>query len=282
MFKVGFIDYFLNEWHADNYPDMLAKATGGEVKVTCAYGLVEKNPNGTGMTNAEWSEKLQIPLVSSVDKLIAESDCLVVLSPDHPEMHWTLCQEALRSGKRVFVDKTFALTRRIAEDLFELADNNKTPVFSCSSLRFANEIKDLPTGGFEFIASRGPGSFETYLIHQLEPIIKLVSDEVRRVMYTGCGATPAMLLEFASGETATTAQFGWDCPFALCGRKANGEEICINEMTDFFDNFIHVLAQFFMGKINVPVPAKDTVTVMSVIEAAAKAKGKPLEWVTIQ
>jgi hypothetical protein len=91
MVKVGFIDYFLNEWHADNYPDMLYKASDGKVKVTAAYGLIEKNPKGEGLTNAEWSEKMNIPLIPSIDALISQSDCLVVLSPDHPEMHWQLC-----------------------------------------------------------------------------------------------------------------------------------------------------------------------------------------------
>jgi hypothetical protein len=179
------------------------------------------------------------------------------------------------------VDKTFALTRKIAEDLFELADKHNTPMFSCSSLRFSDEIKDAQTGGFEFITSRGPGTFETYLIHLLEPMIKLMDDEVKRVMYSGSGSTPAVTLEFASGATAATAQFGWDCPFALIGKKTNGDELYINEMNNFFDNFIDTLSQFFMGKIDVPVPPKDTITIMSVIEAAAKAKQKPLEWVNL-
>jgi hypothetical protein len=281
MVKIGFIDYFLNEWHADNYPAMLDKASGGAVKVTGAYALIDKNPNGEGMTNAEWSEKMQIPLVASVDKLISESDCLVVLSPDHPEMHGELCQEALRSGKRVYVDKTFATTRKTAEDLFDLAVKFNTPMFSCSSLRFANEIKDIPPGGFEFISSRGPGTFETYLIHQIEPIVKLMDGDVKKVMYIGSGATPATVLEFTSGAVAATAQFGWDCPFALIGKKKGGEEITINEMTGFFDNFIETLAQFFMGKTGVPVPARDTVAVMAALEAAEKAKAKPMEWVAI-
>jgi hypothetical protein len=231
------------------------------------------------MTNAEWSEKLRIPLFSSIDTLISKSDCLVVLSPNNPEMHWELCQEALRSGKRVFVDKTFSPTRKIAEDLFELADRHNTPLFSCSSLRFSDELKDIPPGGFEFIASRGPGSFETYLIHQLEPMIKLMNESVKRVMYNGFGTTPALTLEFASGAAATTVQFGWDCPFAISAKRASGEELYINEMSGFFDNFIDTLARFFMGNIGVPVPAKETIAIMSAIEAAGKAKNKPMEWV---
>ena len=34
MKKVGFVDYFLDEWHANNYPEMIKNATAGEMIVT--------------------------------------------------------------------------------------------------------------------------------------------------------------------------------------------------------------------------------------------------------
>ena len=27
--KIGFIDYYLDEWHSNNYPELIAKASGG-------------------------------------------------------------------------------------------------------------------------------------------------------------------------------------------------------------------------------------------------------------
>ena len=38
--QVGFIDYYLDEWHANNYPRMLKELTGGEVEVAYAYGQI--------------------------------------------------------------------------------------------------------------------------------------------------------------------------------------------------------------------------------------------------
>ena len=39
MHKIGFIDYFLDEWHAEKYPGWIEKASSGSMKVAYAYGM---------------------------------------------------------------------------------------------------------------------------------------------------------------------------------------------------------------------------------------------------
>lgn len=56
MKKIGFIDYYLDEWHANNYPDFIKKQSCGRYEVCCAYGKID-SPIG-GMTNEEWSKKV--------------------------------------------------------------------------------------------------------------------------------------------------------------------------------------------------------------------------------
>ena len=137
MKKIGFIDYFLDEWHANNYPKFIKDAVGDEFVVAYAYGEID-SPNGK--TNREWADSFGVELLGTIDEVIEKSDVLIVLSPDHPERHWDLCQKPFRSGKRVYVDKTFAPSKKIAEDLVKLADENNTPFFSSSALRFRASI----------------------------------------------------------------------------------------------------------------------------------------------
>ena len=111
MKRVGFIDYFLDEFHANNYPGLIEKCSEGRYKVTCAYGHID-GPEGK-MTSRAWSEKTGIPVYDSIQKVIDNSDALIVLSPDNPEMHEELCDLPLKSGKPVYVDKTFALTKKV-------------------------------------------------------------------------------------------------------------------------------------------------------------------------
>ena len=122
--KIGFIDYYLDEWHANNYPQMIKDLSGGKYEVAYGYGMID-SPLG-GMTNREWAEKNRITLLSDIEEVIAKSDCLIVLSPDNPEMHEELCRLPLQSRKPVYVDKTFAPDRACAERIFAHAKAHQT------------------------------------------------------------------------------------------------------------------------------------------------------------
>ena len=97
MMRIGFIDYYLDEWHANNYPKFIAEASGGRMAVTGAFALID-SPVG-GLTTDAWCEKMGVPRYDTIDELIEASDALVVLSPDNCEMHEALCPLPLASGK---------------------------------------------------------------------------------------------------------------------------------------------------------------------------------------
>ena len=42
MKKIGFIDYYLDEWHANNYPKFIKDAVGDEFVIAYAYGEIDK------------------------------------------------------------------------------------------------------------------------------------------------------------------------------------------------------------------------------------------------
>ena len=75
MKHIGFIDYYLDEWHANNYPKMIQELSQGEMKVSYAYGDVDAP---TDVTSAQWCEKNGIELIDSIESLVEKSDCIVV------------------------------------------------------------------------------------------------------------------------------------------------------------------------------------------------------------
>ena len=117
--KIGFIDYFLDEWHANNYPAWIKAHSNGEMEVAYAYGKIA-SPH-SGMTSAEWCREHGVQLCESIAEVVEKSDALVVLSPDNCEMHEELCQLPFASGKPTFVDKTFSPDLATAKRLFALA-----------------------------------------------------------------------------------------------------------------------------------------------------------------
>ena len=70
--NIGFIDYYLDEWHANNYPRLLSEATGGKMNVTLAYGHID-SPIG-GRTTDKWCADMNIPRAASIEEVCEKSD----------------------------------------------------------------------------------------------------------------------------------------------------------------------------------------------------------------
>ncbi len=278
MKKIGFIDYFLDEWHANNYPAMIDEQSKGEYKVCYAYGKID-SPEG-GMTNKEWAEKYSVELLGSIEEVIEKSDVLVVLSPDNPEMHEELCDLPLKSGKRVYVDKTFAPDRATAIRIFENAEKHNTPCYSTSALRFSSELDNIDTSKIAKLYSEGPGTYEVYSIHQIEPIIKLMGCRVKRVMGIGDLKHPSLLIEFEDGRLAQIQQYSEDGDFRITVCDSDNEALHYPIESDFFGLFIQNLIKFFDTGV-VPVPHEQTIDVISVRATGMEALKTPYQWFNV-
>lgn len=275
MVKVGFIDYFLDEWHANSYPDMFKK-WASDVRVTCAWAKID-SPKG-GLTTKQWSEKYGIEVKDTLEEVIAESDVLVVLSPDNPEMHEELCCLPLASGKPTYVDKTFAENTEIALRIMEMAKASATPWYTTSALYFAEEYKPFYEKEVVYLDSQGPGYFGNYSIHQLEPAIALIKAEPVRAIALKSEPFPVVAIEFEGGKLVKCANFPEDGSFMMTIGTADGKSKCVTVASDFWKGFIEALAKFFTEGI-VPVPHKNTLRVMKARELAVKALKAPGTWV---
>lgn len=278
MKTVGFIDYYLDEYHANNYPKWLNEVSNGELVVKYAYAKID-SPIG-GMTTDEWCEKYGIQRVDTIEELIEKSDCLNVLSPDNPEMHEELCELPLKSGKRVYIDKTFAETKASAEKIFAIAEEHGTPCFSASALRFATEYADIDKNEVAGLISMGPGMLSNYSIHQIEPIVALMGPDALRVRFTGTEKHPAAVIEYKDGRVAHFSHHGWDCPFTMTIDMKDGTTKRVDVKSDYFNLFVKSMADFFMGA-EPTVSHADTIGVIALREAVIKASAQPGEWVNV-
>jgi len=277
MLKVGFIDYYLDEWHANHYPQYIKEASGGKYEVSFAYGKID-SPIG-GMTNKEWSEKYGIPLLNSIEEVVEKSDRIIVLSPDNPEMHEELCRIPLASGKLVYVDKTFAPDRQAAERIAAHAEKHHTKWFSSSALRFSTELKEIDKASVHRIYSEGPGTYDMYSIHQIEPIVCLMESRAKEVMFIGEKDHPSMLIRFEDGRIAEMHQSG-GLPFRIVADNAENKSKVCEIQSDYFMLFIEALVQFFDTGI-VPVPNTQTIDVIAIREAGIKAMQTPFCWTKV-
>ena len=277
--KIGFIDYYLDEWHANEYPKMFADLNEG-FEVTYAYGMID-SPREGGLTSEEWGKKYGITVLNSIEEVIEKSDYLIVLSPDNPEMHEELCKLPLQSGKNTYIDKTFAESLESAKKIFEMADKGNTKCYSSSALFFAQEYQDTYQKDVEYIDSCGTCNLQNYIIHQLEPIVQMMKAAPIRVMSVGTEQYPVEIIEFEQGKMAKVSVFEQGKCFHMDIGYPDKKMKSVKVESDFFKDCIKAMAKFFeTGEI--PVPHENTLRVISIREAAVKALNKKNEWVDVE
>lgn len=285
MKKIGLIDHYLDNWHANNLPQWLEDETHGEYVICYAWGSCDPavchvvgNGYEATLSSKEWCEKYGVELCANAAEVVEKSDVLMVLSPNNPEMHEILCKEALASGKRTYVDKTFAPDVATAKRIFTMAETGNTPMFSSSALRFSKELPDVKRDGIRTIQSRGAGVYKIYSIHQIEMLVVLMGANATRVMALGTEEAPQLVIEFEGNRYATWGHF--ECDFSMDIRYDDGNTVNIPTCSDFFPMFIHELIDFFKNG-NVKASAAETLAVIGIREAGFDALKNPGCWVDI-
>lgn len=285
MKKIGFIDCFLDEWHANNLPKWLKEATrGNEFELVMAYGDVEPTVD-TKISNAAWAEKNNLILAKSIDEIVDYCDCLCVLAPANPEAHYHLAEKALMSGKPTYIDKPFAPTLAEAKAIFALAEKYNTPLFSSSSLRFADGMKEIMN--FDFKSSDSAlamvkgygGNFPEYVIHLLEMITCFIGTGAEKVIYHGAGTYEhQLMIVYPDKRTASLTMLPGG-PYSMVANRGL-DTVFIDKMENFFENFVESLLEFFaVGTL--PVEKEQTLAVAALVEAAVAAQKKPCEWIAV-
>jgi len=281
MKKIGFIDLFIDEWHANNYPKWFKEAARGN-QFAVAMAWEEQSKNGRPLQ--QWCREMDIQAATSLQQVVDECDALCVLAPSNPEVHERLADLPLRSGKPVYLDKPFAPDKAAAERLFSLAERYHTPLMSSSALRFGTELIKARSEEFaeqqvKFAVTRGGGSsFEEYSIHQVEMVVSLLGTGATRVMQCGAGATNHMIIEYGDDRRAAiTLNSRFPFTIAACGEKDN---VVLNTMSDFFPNLIAAMLDFFATGVS-PINCSETIEISAIVAAGVRALKSPGVWVNI-
>jgi len=284
MIKIGIIDHYLDNWHANNLPGWLKDETGDRYKICYGYGSYSpqdgKKPKTSeaARSSETWCRDMGVELCASPAEVVEKSDVIMVLAPNSPEQHVELSRDAMASGKRTYIDKTFATDVKMAREIFAMAEAGHTPMFSTSALRFSNEIPGIRREGLRTLQSYGGGVYEIYAIHQIEMIVVLMGTAATRVMALGTMAAPQLVVEFEGGRYATWGHL--NCDFGMKLRYDDGEAVNVPAFTNFFPNFVRELVDFF--ETGVPkVQMAETLAVIGIREAGFEALKTPGVWVNV-
>ena len=285
MMKIGFADYYLDNWHCNYFPGFLRDAVrelGLDAAVTHAYGL---HTAPSGMTNAEWCREHDTVECFSMEELCDSVDAVMVIAADDSRTHEETARIPLMSGKPCFVDKTFAYDLAAARRMLRLAEEHGTPVFSSSAQRYCQDVIDYKAAHPAkplFVSTVGPHTLDNYAVHQLEVIEALMGPGIRRIKAFAPGdAVTQLILDYGDGRMASfmqTPQPWAEFNFMVTesGRGTDGARLKSDD-SNFYRNFSHAVLDFFRtGKS--PVDIRETLEIVAVIETARKARLSPDEW----
>ena len=278
MKKIGFVDYFISEWHANNYPawiERICAEMGVDYKVAYAWAELETSPVD-GISTAEWCEKFGAERCATIDELCEKSDVIVILSPSNPETHLRYAEAVLKYGKRTYIDKTFAPDAKTAKEIFALGERYNTPFFSTSALRYATELDSVDAPD-SLLVTGGGSNLPEYFIHLGEMVVGKMG-AIKSVKATPNGSQWIIQAKTESGKDATMI-WGAAMPYGAYMTK-EGKEVWKSIKSPFFDGLIADMLNFFETGTPSFDPS-ETLDVIALRDAALTATDNPGEEIKV-
>lgn len=278
MKKIGFVDYRIDEWHANHYPEWIKNASeelGLDYEVSYAYA----SENAPGLrTTEQWCRDFGVTHCATIDELCEKSDVLLVLAPSNPETHLDFAKAVLKYSKPTYIDKTFAPDTKTALEIFSVADKFNTPLFSSSALRYGTELSEF-SDAKNIITCGGGSNAPEYIIHQAEMVIKLLDDEPVMFKAEKQGAQCIFRAKFKNGASASMI-YGSSLMFAVCAEDKNSKEKKSAIKSDVFAALIRDILNFYETG-NPSFDRNQTVNVMKLREGALRALETPETWIQL-
>ena len=283
MLKIGIADYYLDNWHANHFPQFLREAAtkyGYDADIVCAYAFCDRDG---GISTEEWCRNQNVRAALSMEEMLAEVDAVMVIAADNALWHPQVCRLPLASGKPVFVDKTFAPSPEAGRAMFDTAARHGTPVFSSSAQRYCQSIlnyRDKHPLPPRFMSTVGPHDVDNYAVHQLEPIVALMGCGVQRVKcFTAGEAVTVMLMDYGDGRMASFTQT--PNPYAefnfMVSDGTNGVRL---DSSDYYINTMRAILEFFRTGIP-PVTMEETMEILRLIDALRRGRRMTDQWIEL-
>ena len=275
MKKIGFVDYYISEWHANNYPVWIkeeCEKKGIEYQISYVWAETDVSLFD-GVSTKEWCEKFGAEQCATIEELCEKSDAIVILTPSFPEKHLPYASVVLPFGKPTYIDKTFAPDYATAKEIFSIAEKHGTKIFSTSALRFATELGECENCT-QIMTTGGGRSADEYIVHQIEMIVKKLGLGAEAISAEHIGDQVFFKISYPDSRVASMV-FGSRFPFTIYMNNAeNTPSRMLTAKSDYFKLLMADILNFFETG-NISFDTKETLEVMKIREYALKAMSNP-------
>lgn len=275
MKKIGYIDYYLDEWHAHHGFETIKtcnEKNGTDYQITAAWAETD---NAKGISNAAFCRKYGIKKCETIAQLGEEVDYIIILSPDNAEKKLGYALEAFKTGKYIFMDKTFTDSYASAKAIYQAAAQANVKFFSSSSLRYATELAPYNGTATSTLVMGSGASLEDYAVHYLEIIMKTMGVGVKCVKWEQRGNQEWAELIYNDGRKATFAISiaASYIDFYVLLAKDDGDSVFLPLQSDFFGEQMADILRFFeTGEPS--FSSMETLELMKVRDGILKSKAE--------
>ncbi|NUQ65034.1 MAG: Gfo/Idh/MocA family oxidoreductase [Pirellulales bacterium] len=267
--------------------DPAAKGDLADVQVVAAY------PGGSPDIPSSWdrvgkyTDQLReqgIKIFDSIEEMLKHVDAVLLESLDG-RPHLEQAKPVIAAKKPMFIDKPMAGSLADGMEIFRLAKEAGSPVFSSSSLRFASGLQDIRDGKSSFgeiksCVARSPMSLEPhhpdlfwYGIHGVEMLFTVMGAGCKEVKRLGPEEVEGIWNDGRIGKFVAQKGYGVE----IVGTKGSGE---VGKYEGYQPLVERIAAFFKTGKP--PVCAEETLEILAFMEAADESKAQNGAPVTIQ
>jgi predicted dehydrogenase len=252
------------------------------------YKVVAAYPNGTEDI-IEWKNRIPqitediksqgVEIVDSIETLLRKVDVVMITCIDGNK-HLEQVMPVLKAGKRVFIDKPFAGSLSDAYAIAEAAKRYNVPMFSASSLRYINGVKEIDEGKIGKVTGAdafSPAHIEEhhpdlfwYGVHGVEILFTIMGTGCKSVKRTFTEGTDVVVGLWEDDRIGTyrgirTGQGGY-------GATVFGEKgISVIDKYEGYEPLLVKISEFFDTGI-VPFPMEETLEIFAFMQAAEESK----------
>jgi len=261
-----------------NDPTAKGHVPGG--KVVAAF------KGGSRDIQASWSrvdqfsktlqEKYQVTFYNTIEEMCQHVDAVLLESVDG-RPHLEQAKPVLRAHKPLFIDKPMAASLRDVAEIFKLAKEQGTPVFSSSAVRFGTNTQAVHRGALGKVLqveTYGPCELEShhpdlfwYGVHGIEALYTMMGTGCQTVQRATSAAGKIEVIGLWSGGRKGVFQEDKEFHGVATGEKGETE-------AGSFDGYLPLVVEimrFFETGV-APVKPEETLEIFAFMEAADQSK----------
>ena len=261
-----------------NNPQARDHVPGGKVVAAFKGGSPDVNSSATRVEGfaRTLQDKYSVKMCETIEELCGQVDAVLLESVDG-RAHRKQIEPVLKSRKPVFVDKPMAGSLADVIEIFRVAEEQKTPIFSSSALRFGKDTRKVHEGAIglvDYAETSSPCELEPhhpdlfwYGVHGVESLFA--------VMGTGCesvrrGTTTDGKIEVTGTWKGNRRGVYRESKTYQGLAKGRGGESPVGSFDGYAPLVVEIMKFFKTGKS--PVDPEETIEMFAFMEAADQSK----------